>query len=224
MGSNVLCTLKPGESVTDVVDVGTLYDLSTPGVYTIRAGRTDGQIKTFVQSSPITIKVVPAESAQPIPSTAGAPALQPSFAPTIQLEGNATSSSQDPRFGFAIITKNISDHRVVIRAEKGGKEQAGSVYKVDVHDRNRTSPPEKEFGRLAKIRDDSPPAAVSASTPRQAGEALSLKPGEEWWDSIMLHGFYDLHKPGQYTIQVRRWDDETKTWVKSNVLTVTVTP
>jgi hypothetical protein len=41
---------------------------------------------------------------------------------------------------------------------------------------------------------------------------------------IALNDFYDLSAPGQYTIQVRRWDDETKTWVKSNTLTVTVSP
>jgi hypothetical protein len=41
---------------------------------------------------------------------------------------------------------------------------------------------------------------------------------------ISVSDLYDLSKPGQYTIQVRRWDDETKTWVKSNTLTVTVTP
>jgi hypothetical protein len=52
--------------------------------------------------------------------------------------------------------------------------------------------------------------------------SLSLKPGEDWVDSIMLNKVYTLNKSGQYTIQVRRWDDETKAWVKSNIVTVTL--
>ena len=53
---------------------------------------------------------------------------------------------------------------------------------------------------------------------------MRLLPGESWRDLILMKNLYDLSQPGQYTIQVRRWDDETKTWVKSNTLTVTVTP
>jgi hypothetical protein len=49
-------------------------------------------------------------------------------------------------------------------------------------------------------------------------------PAEERTQIIVVNDLYDLRQPGQYTIQVRRWDDETKTWVKSNTITVTVTP
>jgi hypothetical protein len=38
----------------------------------------------------------------------------------------------------------------------------------------------------------------------------------------MLNTVYTLNKPGQDTIQARRWDDETKTWVESNTVTVTL--
>ena len=48
--------------------------------------------------------------------------------------------------------------------------------------------------------------------------------GEERTQVVSVSDLYDLSKPGQYTIQVRRWDDDTKTWVKSNTITVTVTP
>ena len=59
---------------------------------------------------------------------------------------------------------------------------------------------------------------------RAAGTLVSLKPSQDWRNTLRVSDLYDLSKPGQYTIQVRRWDDETKTWVKSNTITVTVTP
>jgi hypothetical protein len=36
--------------------------------------------------------------------------------------------------------------------------------------------------------------------------------------------FYDIHEPGTYTIQVAHLDPESNTVVKSNTITVTVTP
>ena len=42
---------------------------------------------------------------------------------------------------------------------------------------------------------------------------VSLKPGQDWRNTLRVSNLYDLSTPGQYTIQVRRWDDETKTWV-----------
>jgi len=223
-GSLVDLSLKPGQSHTDVVDVGALYDFSNPGAYTIQVQRIAWQDKTGVKSNPITVNVVPAVTAQPTPSTAEASASQPSFSLTIRLESNVTSSIQGSPNELVIITKNTSDHRILLRTEKGVREQAGSVYKVDVNDSTGASPRATEFGRLTKIREDAPPLLASTSTPRQGGESLSLKPGEDWWDTIRLHRLYTLNKPGQYTIQVRRWDDETKTWVKSNTVTLTVTP
>jgi hypothetical protein len=224
MGSGVGISLKPGESHTDVVDVSDLYDLSTPGVYTILLERTASQGGARVKSNTITVEVAPVESEHATTPTAETLTSQPAFSLTSNPEGGVTSSSQDPRFEMAIITKNISNHSIALRTERASKQQGGSVYKVDVLGTGGVLPPEKELGRLAKIRDDSPPAAGSTSTPRQGGEALSLKPGEEWWDTIMLHDFYDLHEPGRYTVQVRRWDDVSKSWVKSNAITLTVTP
>jgi hypothetical protein len=34
---------------------------------------------------------------------------------------------------------------------------------------------------------------------------------------------YFLNEPGKYTVQAQRYDEESKTLVKSNVITVTVT-
>jgi hypothetical protein len=224
MGSMVDLTLKPGEIHTDVVDVGAVYDFSSPGVYTIQVRRSAWQDKAWVKSDPITIKVVPAANAQPSTRTAGVPASLPSFSLTVKLEGKTTLSSQDPRLELVIVTKNISDHRIFLRTEKASKEHAGAIYKVDVRNSAGEAPAETEFGRSTKNRDDTPPLSLSSSTPREGGESLRLNPGEDWWDTIMVDKLYTLNKPWQYTLQVRRWDDETETWVKSNTITVTVEP
>jgi len=54
--------------------------------------------------------------------------------------------------------------------------------------------------------------------------ALSLEPGEAMKHEFDVRDFKTLAQPGKYTIQVQRTDDESKSEVKSNTLTVTVTP
>jgi len=57
--SEVVHTLKPGESLTDVVVITKLYELSRPGKYTIRISREISRElgKGTVKSSPFTITV-----------------------------------------------------------------------------------------------------------------------------------------------------------------------
>ncbi len=57
-----------------------------------------------------------------------------------------------------------------------------------------------------------------------SGGPRSVKPRETLADVIQLDKLYDLSKPDKYAIQVERIDDDTKAIVKSNKLTVTVTP
>ena len=45
--------------------------------------------------------------------------------------------------------------------------------------------------------------------------------GESFPDPRQL---YDMSRPGEYSIQVSLYDDGTKIWVKSDTITVTVTP
>jgi hypothetical protein len=176
-----------------------------------------------VTSNPITITVVPAATPQTTASSEQAPATQPPFSLTLWTSPRALTFTAQG-LAFDVITKNVSDHKVFLRTEAPEKRQAGSIYKVDVKDSNGVSPPQKELGGPLKIDDQSPVASAVTSTPRQAGESLCLHPAEDWRDTIQLKDFYDINRPGPYTIQVRRWDDETKTWVKSNTITVTVTP
>jgi hypothetical protein len=51
-----------------------------------------------------------------------------------------------------------------------------------------------------------------------SGGILELNPGETRKRSLAISDLYDLTRPGQYTVQVHRYT------VKSNTITVTVTP
>ncbi len=214
--------IKPGDVLVDVVDIGTFYDLSKPGSYTIQVERSATISPVVVKSNPIIITVAPAETPQSSPSSAQAATTQSSFSLTLWTSPRALSFTAQG-LGFDVITKNVSNHNVFLRMEAPEKPQAGSIYKVDVKDSNGASPPQRESGRLSKIDDQTPVASAVTSTPRQPGESLCLHPGEDWRDTIRLKDFYDINTPGPYTIQVHRWDDETETWVKSNTITVTVT-
>jgi hypothetical protein len=215
VGTLGLGTLKPGEVKTFVIDVDGWYDFSRPGTYTMQVVRTTEKGQIWLKSNTITVTVVPSVTAQPRLSMAQTPLTQPPFSLTITMDSNIGSP-----VGLTIRTKNISDHRILLRTEEASKEHAGSIYKIDVRDRAGASPADTDFGRLTKNRDESPLPSISSTTPRGGGVSLSLKPGEQWADTLMLRTVYTPNEADLYTMQVRRWDDETKTWVKSNIVKV----
>ena len=100
----------------------------------------------------------------------------------------------------------------------------GSVFRIDVLDDQGNLAADTQLGQSTNHLAEAPPDPSSMAAARAAGTLVSLDPGQDWRNTIRVSDLYDLSKPGQYTIQVRRWDDETKTWVKSNAVTVTVTP
>jgi hypothetical protein len=217
-GSFTSVRLQSGAASTERIDISKFYDFREPGTYRIRVQRSDMHSPVLVKSNAVTVQVVENESP---PS---APALgRPAFSVTIWTSRQVISFR--PREVWCqVITKNISDHKIFLQTEVTEQDEVGAVYKVDVQDSNGVLAPDGESGRLARIHDQSPPTVPYVSTPRQGGQSLRLLPGEDWSDMIHLKDMYDIKTPGQYTIRVRRWDDETKTWVKSNPLTVTVTP
>lgn len=108
--------------------------------------------------------------------------------------------------------KNESDHvyRVYTVASED-MDQGGWVYKVDVRDDKRRTPPETQYARTAII-------------PFSSAGALPLGPGKTRIDRINVSRLCDLSQPGKYTIQVRRFDWGSQSFVRSNEITVEVTP
>jgi len=121
-----------------------------------------------------------------------------------------------------ITLKNTSNHDIVI-PRSNAEDQGVFHNKITVRD---------EEGNLVADK-----AAVAARTDKNkdTGSELTnltmetvinftLKPGESLKDGIKLSEFYDLSKPGKYSIEVERTDDITKAVVKSNTITLAVTP
>lgn len=52
----------------------------------------------------------------------------------------------------------------------------------------------------------------------------AVKPGRPYTEIFDVTEDYDLSRPGKYTIQAQKWDGFSKSRVKSNTITLTVTP
>jgi hypothetical protein len=56
------------------------------------------------------------------------------------------------------------------------------------------------------------------------GPRFTVQPGDDLRGGVYVDKLYDISRPGQYTIQVARTDEDSKVVVKSNTITVNVTP
>jgi tetratricopeptide (TPR) repeat protein len=202
------------------LNLAALYDLSKPGKYTVQLWRLDEE-GNKVESNTLRFKVVPGKAPLPF----GPLAENPSSPPTISLE---IWPGAPDTFSLDVVTKNESDRVVTLRGQGFAKDAngtlrlvrgnaLGSIYKVDVRDDTGESPAETVLGKDNGIGDDRPP-----DLSRLPDASVPLKPGEEWHDTVDLRLLYDLGNNADYTIRVRRWDDDTHGWVISNAFTSTV--
>lgn len=97
---------------------------------------------------------------------------------------------------------------------------AGRLVEVYVHDEKSDPAPETKYQRA--LRGEGPPSDL----PVTSGIGSSLSPGKNSGKGlvIILNKFYDLREPGKYKIELQWADPTSKTIVKSNTTTVTVTP
>ncbi len=89
-------------------------------------------------------------------------------------------------------------------------------YRVDVRDADEQMVPETEHGR--ELKKEHKEISGSAMT-------VVLKPGQTWTSDLAISDLYDITHAGKYFVQVQpdeRWTIRKN--VKSNTLTVTVTP
>jgi hypothetical protein len=215
--NRLYATYKPSESITGRDDISFSYYLEEPGTYTIVVSL--GAYPT-VRSNPVTVTVVPAPAA--VSATQHAPATPP-FSLDI---GHSYTVRAGLGLDAPLVTKNVSTHNIILRRQEHERDSGlfGSALRVDVEDSHGNAPPDTQLGQSTNHLADAPPDPAWRAAARAAGTLVSLKPGEDWRTTIWVSDLYDVGKPGEYRVQVRRWDDETKTWVKSNAITVTVTP
>lgn len=213
-------SLNPGQAFTDTIDLGTVYDLSQPGKYTVQIDRLDtaGQIEAI--SNTITINITPAQNG---PQANAATSTQPLSVAIQMLPSD--SVSRGTQVALKIITANISDHTITLWADTADNRQGDSTYQLSIRAADGSVPADTPMGRQQKARTDVPRGAgYSMTSAATKGQRFALRPGESWTDTVMLNELYDLNKPGQYTIQVRRFDPATGTMVTSNDITLTIAP
>lgn len=209
--------LEPGKSMEFRERVpADIFDLTKPGKYTVQT--IQPWTSEGLRSNAVTVTVV--EGATPYV----APVPVPPISVTIRAVGGSSVPSGG-QVTLEVTTKNISNHWTNQRtaSDKRGLQR---FFRVDVQDSEGGTPPETDFGRSVENRGDVPSKdlAGNANPGRWDVAGATYNRGEERTQVVSVSDLYDLSKSGQYTIQVRRWDDETKSWVKSNTVTVTVTP
>lgn len=121
-----------------------------------------------------------------------------------------------------IMFKNISDHDISRAARPEGLAHGELLgFPPIVRDAQGKEPPLTKQGRLIFGRPA--PGEVGGYEAVSSGIAL-MHPGKIITPEIRLSELYDLRVPGKYTVQVWHYDVENKEAVRSNAVTVTVTP
>jgi hypothetical protein len=104
------------------------------------------------------------------------------------------------------------------------------VYLENRSDKTVTSESNDYFKYyVIEIRDNEGLPAPERKIMREAfrtGLLLPRKPGDRWQEMLPVYRFYEMSRPGTYTIQVeRRLPEELGAGtVKSNIVTITVLP
>jgi hypothetical protein len=121
---------------------------------------------------------------------------------------------------ISVILTNLSDQEMFVAWGQGNRGEFD--YKINVLDRNGHEPIETKYFQAVqgKVSDD--PSETTALVISRSPSPRQVEAGGKLTDSIYLDRLFDL-KPGKYTVQVEHIDDSHKT-VKSNTLTMTVTP
>jgi len=121
-----------------------------------------------------------------------------------------------------ILVTNVSKGLIHMSRNNGKDSATLSFYTADLRDTKGSVPPETTFNR--KLRGE------VHSTPENGGIITGspiifpLQPGETLKDDMILNDLFDLKVPGKYTVQIQHEDPVTHNPVKSNIITLTITP
>lgn len=146
------------------------------------------------------------------------PKVQGPFSLAISVPRNEARVGSELK--IKVVLTNTSDHVITVWRDPKASDQAELFHKVLVHDQAGKIATETRHGRRMRTGED-PPGELTVRVDSAA--PYSLRPGEVIREEATIGKLYDLRQPGKYTIQVERIDDESKTVVRSNILTVTLT-
>jgi hypothetical protein len=119
-----------------------------------------------------------------------------------------------------ITTKNVSDRTIYLVYST----VPGRNMRIDVRDSEGNPVSETPYG--LKVHGTDPKRVPFSGT--MFSTRVPVKPGETYEEKLVLSKEYDMSRPGRYSIRVQRSDvlndTNTVTFVKSNTITVIVTP
>jgi hypothetical protein len=116
---------------------------------------------------------------------------------------------------------NKSNHELSMSSTK---DHAGHEYSIDVWDDKGATAPETKFGRVQSGHETAEDAKEPVEMNTFDVGHVTLNPGKALTDRVNVSLIYDLSRHGKYTIQSMRYDEESKSFVRSNKVTVIVTP
>lgn len=119
--------------------------------------------------------------------------------------------------------KNVSAEDIFDSFAEGCYGQGTTSFRWEIRDSDGKQVPMTEYGIKANHLEP-PPGSVGPYVPVCVNViSYPLGPGKTVMQKLALSKEYDLSKPGKYSIQALR-GDTTTTDVKSNTITLTVTP
>jgi hypothetical protein len=117
-----------------------------------------------------------------------------------------------------ILITNRTDHEMLLGRPAGKPGQAEFLNLIDVRDEKGNAVAKTEYYRQIS-GEEVAIGGISVSV-----SSTHVRPGESVEEEAILNKLYNLDKAGKYTIQTQRDDPDSKALVKSNTITVTVTP
>ncbi|HLY60254.1 MAG TPA: hypothetical protein VKV95_05765 [Terriglobia bacterium] len=187
---------KPGEVWEDTLYIDGEHDMSKAGDYTIQIGQRVTS-NLVVESNIITVTIK--EPSEYDRRFAGATAP---FLLTITIPEDTVKSGSD--IPLRMYTTNLTGLELAFDCAR---------YDEQAYDAGGNPLPWIGGPGLRKVIETG------------NGHPCGVGPhGTEARLAAHLDMLYDLSRPGTYTIQASRFDDQTKTWVKSNTITMRVVP
>jgi hypothetical protein len=141
-----------------------------------------------------------------------AQSAKPSFSITVSTKQEVIKIGS--RCTIAISVKNIADHEITT-----GRILGELPFEMNVKDEEGKARPESTLRKEKRRLRNADPGGCEMSLVFER-----IKPGESTLEGADVNEHYDITKAGKYTIQVHRLDPDSQTEVRSNIITVTVTP
>lgn len=209
--------IPPGGSDVRRFDLSAFYELKKPGKYAVYMEVFDeSSIDTWVRTNTADLEL------EAGPQGAAPQGELGSFSLAIDTDTPFYSIAPGSKVDLTIEVTNTSNHAIRF-------DPVGSKDCLDVRDGRGEPAPLNEkvrrnpwFTTAAAFRAS---ACAEQDLYGPGPSIFTIPPGKTMdGGAPAISEDYDFSQPGKYTVQLSRFDDGTKTWVKSNIISVTVVP